>query len=94
MSAYVTEAIEEKMIEIKANLKFQCPFGCIVSGPSMSGKSCFIMEAIIRTEDILDPPPDVIVYAYGSWQDAFDRLHGLSLCRGWMNYPGIILTTN
>ena len=50
----------DKMLEVNANLKFMCPFGCIVSGPSMSGKSHFILR-LIKRNDLFDPPPDRIV---------------------------------
>ena len=60
------------MLEINASLKLICPFGCIVSGPSMSGKSHFILR-LIKRKDLFDPPPDRIVYAYNSWQKEFDQ---------------------
>ena len=56
------------MLEINANLKFICPFGCIVSGPSMSGKSHFKLQ-LLKRKDLFDP--DRIVYAYNSWQKEF-----------------------
>ena len=69
------------MLEIKANLKFICPFGCIVSGPSMSGKSHFILQ-LLKRPDLFEPPPERIVYAYNSWQGAFDASPGVEFVWG------------
>ena len=69
------------MLEINANLKFLCPFGCIVSGPSMSGKSHFIL-GLIKRKDLFDPPPDRIVYTYNSWQKDFDQCPGVDFVWG------------
>ena len=69
------------MLEINANLKFMCPFGCIVSGPSMSGKSHFILR-LIKRKDLFDTPPDRIVYAYNSWQKDFDQCPGVEFVWG------------
>ena len=69
------------MFEVNANLKFMCPFGCIVSGPSMSGKSHFIL-GLIKRKDLFHPPPDRIVYAYNSWQKGFDQFPGVEFVWG------------
>ena len=69
------------MLEIKANLKFICPFGCFVSGPSMSGKSHFILQ-LLKRPDLFEPPPERIVYAYNSWQSAFDGSPGVEFVWG------------
>ena len=63
------------MQKIKADTRFRSPFGCMVCGPSMSGKSHFIMQLIRK--DLFDPRPDRIVYAYGSWQDEFIKADGV-----------------
>ena len=53
-----------------------CPFGCIVSGPSMSGKSHFILR-LIKRKDLFDPLPDRIVHAFNSWQKEFNACPGV-----------------
>jgi len=68
------------MQKIKADTRFRSPFGCMVCGPSMSGKSHFIMQLIRK--DLFDPRPDRIVYAYGSWQDEFIKADGVEFVSG------------
>jgi len=70
------------MQKVEANTKFQCPFGCLVSGPSMSGKSHFILELLNRADEYFSPPPDRIVYAYGSWQPAFEKMSAVEFVSG------------
>ena len=68
------------MQKVKADARFRSPFGCMVCGPSMSGKSHFIMQLIRK--DLFDPRPDRIVYAYGSWQDEFIKADGVEFVSG------------
>jgi len=48
----------------------------------MSGKSFFVLELLRNAADIFEPKPDRIVYAYGSWQDAFETMHGVEFVDG------------
>ena len=53
---------------------FTHPFTCIISGPTMSGKS-FMLKKILEHGDILiQPPPEKIIYCYKAWQPGFDNL--------------------
>lgn len=53
---------------------FQHPFNCIISGPTMCGKS-FILKEILKFRNVLiDPSPNVIYYCYKEWQSNFDML--------------------
>jgi septin family protein len=62
---------------ITANIKFQCPFGAMVSGPSMSGKSTLIFNMLNNTELVFSPIPQRIVYVYGAWQDNFNNFNNV-----------------
>jgi len=64
------------------DLRFKCPFGCLVSGPSMSGKSHFILNIIKRADEFFDRKPDRIVDAYGSWQPAFEQVKNVEFVSG------------
>ena len=68
------------MQKIKADTRFRSPFGCMVCGPSMSGKSHFIMQLIRK--DLFDPRPDRIGYAYGSWQNDLINADGVEFVSG------------
>ena len=61
------------MQSVRANLKFLCPFGGIISGPTMSGKSELVFQLIQNAGDVFYPLPDRIVYAYGVWQKKFEK---------------------
>lgn len=51
---------------------FRQPFTMLVTGPSMSGKTQLVMRLI--KSDLLQPPPDVIYWCYGAYQDAYKTL--------------------
>jgi len=70
------------MQTVEVNLKFQCPFGCMVVGPSMSGKSFFILQLMQEATKYFDPPPARVVYAYGIWQPAFDKAKNIQFVKG------------
>ena len=77
------------MQEIKANRKFIYPFGCIVSHPSMSGKSHFIPKIIKNAKYLIEPPPDQIVYACNCWQKDFDKFPGVEFVSGIDGLSGV-----
>ena len=68
------------MQKIKADTRFRSPFGCMVCGPSMSGKSHFIMQPIRK--DLFVLRLDRIVYAYGSWQNDLINADGVEFVSG------------
>jgi len=58
----------------------------IVVGPTCSGKSHFVFELLRNKAEMIDKPPERIVYCYGEWQEAFGNLErevdGLSFVKG------------
>ena len=66
--------------------RFRAHFGMIVVGPTCSGKSHFVFELIRHRAEMIDKPPQRIVYCFGEWQDAFSDLEneveGLSFVKG------------
>jgi hypothetical protein len=70
------------MQTVTANLKFQCPFGAYVCGPTMSGKSTLVFELIRNAANIFSPAPARIVYAYGVYQKAFENLPNVEFVKG------------
>ena len=53
---------------------FKHPFNCIISGPTMCGKT-FILKEILKYKDVLiNPPPKHIFYCYKEWQNNFEKL--------------------
>jgi hypothetical protein len=47
------------------DLKFKLPFGMIVSGPTSSGKSSFLLKFIAESDELIDPKPASVLYCYG-----------------------------
>ena len=55
--------------------RFKHPCTCMVVGPSQSGKSWFVIKLINSLRLMFDPPPERIVWYYGSHQpDLFREL--------------------
>lgn len=51
------------------DVKFHLPFGMIVSGPSSSGKSTFILRLLDNYVKMIEPTPSSILYAYGEYSE-------------------------
>ena len=47
------------------------PFTCAVAGPTSSGKTQFVFRLIKQANQMIDPPPEHIVYCYGEFQPIF-----------------------
>lgn len=50
------------------DVRLQCPFSMILSGPSGSGKSEFIMTLLKKSNEILTSKPDFVLYCHGASQ--------------------------
>ena len=58
-------------------------------GPSMSGKSHFILELLKNRSLYFNPVPVRVVYAYGIWQTAFDNVDGIEFVKGIEGLAGV-----
>lgn len=72
----------EPLKTVTADLRFHCPFGMYVSGPTMSGKSTFVFELLKDPAQHFNPSPQRIVYAYSVWQNAFNGLQNVEFICG------------
>ena len=59
---------------VECDVRFRVPFGAVICGPTMSGKSEFVFNLIRNKDLMMDKPPSRVVYCYGEWQPAFDKL--------------------
>jgi len=50
-------------------LMLKSPFGMIISGPSSSGKSTFLLKFIAESSDLISPKPSSILYCFGEMSD-------------------------
>uniref|UniRef100_A0A914H8N6 Integrase catalytic domain-containing protein n=1 Tax=Globodera rostochiensis TaxID=31243 RepID=A0A914H8N6_GLORO len=55
-------------------LKFPIPCGIIVSGPSSSGKTQLVLRLLSCADEMFEPPPKAIVWAYGEYSAQIPEL--------------------
>ena len=53
---------------------FEHPFTCVISGPTMSGKSVFVKNLIRLKENRIRPCPSKVHYYFSEWQPLFDSM--------------------
>jgi len=70
------------MDRIITDVRFQCPFGGIISGPSLSGKTSFVFEMLQQKSQLFNPVPSRVIYAYGTWQKAFETVPDVEFVAG------------
>ena len=54
---------------------FQHPTTVLLAGPTMCGKTHFLLQMLAR--HALQPPPQRIILVYGEWQPAYDHLQNM-----------------
>ena len=59
-----------KVLEV--DHRFRAPFGAIVCGPTMSGKTVFVSNLIQHRDKMIDKVTPRVVYCYGQWQEGFE----------------------
>lgn len=74
------------------------PFNCIISGPTMSGKT-FLLKEILKNKDVLiKPSPNKIIYCYKEWQSIYDNFKidvpGIIFVDGLVRYDEIDMSFN
>lgn len=66
------------------DLRFRLPFGMILSGPSSSGKSTFLIKFLSEADSLVEPAPKAILYCYGEYNEGIGLLQrsGVNVCFG------------
>ena len=66
------------------DLKFKLPFGMIISGPSSSGKTTFLLKLLQEKNELIIPQPKSVLYCYGQYHENIPILSklGVQLYRG------------
>ena len=67
---------------LEYSFNFEHPFTCVVSGPTMSGKSVFVKNLIDIAHKKIKPSPDRVHYHYGTWQPLFETMPTVSFFEG------------
>jgi hypothetical protein len=56
------------------DLKLKIPFGCMIGGPSSSGKSELVYKILDNAENLFSPKPKAILYSYGEYNTMVPKL--------------------
>lgn len=64
------------------DISWKHPFTCIISGPTGSGKTVFVHRLLNHANELIDPPPDRIIWCYGEWQDGYSRYPNVEFKEG------------
>nr|CAD2197103.1 unnamed protein product [Meloidogyne enterolobii] len=69
------------------DIKFKLPFGMIISGPSSSGKTTFLLKFITESKELIHPSPKSIVYCFGEMNSIIPLLQkaGVNVISGIPN---------
>ena len=62
--------------------KWKHPFTAIVAGPTGCGKTVFTLKFIDNAIEMIYPPPERVVWAYGLYQDQFDEYANIQFHEG------------
>ena len=62
---------ETSFVTMDARLKH--PLTCLVAGPTGCGKSVFTFKLISEAQELINPPPERIMYCYSMYQSIFDE---------------------
>lgn len=54
--------------------QFLTPANLIVAGPSGAGKTVFVGKLLENVEQMFNPPPEQVIFAYGEYQPGYDNL--------------------
>jgi len=52
---------------------FKHPFACMLAGPSKSGKTTLLEKLLRYNQEIIDNPPERIIYCYSRDQEFFKK---------------------
>ena len=53
------------------DVRLKHPFTCTIAGPTSSGKTQFVFRLIRHANELINPPPERILYCYGEFQPSF-----------------------
>ena len=56
------------------SIKFAHPFTCLVAGPTGCGKTVFVRNVLKSSVDMIDLPPERIIWCYGIYQNAYTEM--------------------
>ena len=82
----ISHAIKAVLSDVKEfDVKFKHPFNLLCTGPSQSGKSCFVKILLHKRE--IEPFPSKVILAYKEWQPVYDEMKEQGLVQVFV--PGL-----
>ena len=83
----LSHAIKAVLNDVKEfDVKFKHPFNTICTGPSQSGKSCFVKTLLHKRQ--IEPFPSKVILAYKEWQPLYDEMKEQGLVQVFGTWPG------
>ncbi len=77
---------------------FEHPFNCIMSAPTMGGKTNMIKELLKYKNVLIDPIPNNIIFCYKAWQPSYDiikaEVDGIQFIEGILDIELISIQKN
>jgi hypothetical protein len=76
---------------------FGHPCTVVVSGPTKSGKTTWVLRMIKHCTELFEPAPQQVIFAYNQWQPAFARIKcpvPIQLVDGLPNFKALKQTPN
>lgn len=74
--------------------RFKHPFTATCAGPTQVGKSWFLKEFLHYRREMIDPPPDKVIWFYGIYQELFDKIPDVTFIEGFPSNFRDYLGTN
>ena len=68
-------AISHPVFDMRRTFEFKHPTTVFIAGPTMSGKTRFLLRAL--KESLFEPMPTRIIWVYGEWQGDYDEIKSL-----------------
>ena len=61
---------------------FRHPFTCIITGPTMCGKTHYLAKLIKHKNKVIEPNVERVIYSYKKYQPIFDTMEGVEFVHG------------
>ena len=67
---------------LNSDPRFCAPFGALVCGPTMSGKTVWVKTLIDKRKEMINKEIKRVVYCCGEWQSQFKKMKDVQFIKG------------